>query len=257
MIEQLVETSTIETTAAMTREERGGKPGRAMVRTYPSLREPSPLGCDAWMSSKPTSAVSPRSTTDGSLGTYDRDALARGLLSGGVAGTATHPLDNVRGNILMLTEGDPDKLFGLSGLPGDYDLDEILSMVEVGAGAAIDHDERFGPVDIRPGPVLDVCAAWGERLHAATQRNETVVLATGHPTGLALLYHRLDSWLVEHGARVLAPGQGVRWRQEPMPHDWFIDHGGASACSPTVASLGTPTGPMRCSACSTRSSPIW
>ena len=30
---------------------------------------------------------------------YARDAWREALLAGGVAGTATHPLDNVRGNI--------------------------------------------------------------------------------------------------------------------------------------------------------------
>ena len=35
-----------------------------------------------------------------------REELASGLLAGGVAGTATHPLDNVRGNALLLNDGD-------------------------------------------------------------------------------------------------------------------------------------------------------
>ena len=47
-----------------------------------------------------------------------REELERALVIGGVAGTASHALDNVRGNILMLIDGDPDKQFGLSGLPG-------------------------------------------------------------------------------------------------------------------------------------------
>ena len=157
---------------------------------------------------------------------YARADLVEALLLGGVAGTATHPLDNVRGNIEMLIDGDPDKSFGLSGLPGGFDLDDILSMVEVGAGAPIDHDERFGPVDIRAEPVLDVCDRWGDRLRVATERSETIVLATGHPTGMGLFYHRIDTWLTGRGARMLAPAQGVCWREEGRPHDWCIDHWG-------------------------------
>src|SRR5262245_50788804 len=83
-----------------------------------------------------------------------REELARGLMAGGVAGTATHPLDNVRGNALLLNDGDPDKLFGLSGLPGAFDLHAILDLVAAEAGAPIDHDARYGPVDIRPEPIL-------------------------------------------------------------------------------------------------------
>jgi hypothetical protein len=157
---------------------------------------------------------------------YDRLDLASALLQGGVAGVATHPLDNVRGNIMLLIEGDPDKQFGLSGVPGGFDLDAILSMVERGSGTAIDHDARFGPVDIRPEPILEVCDAFGDRLVTACGRGETVILATGHPTGLALFYHRIDRWLTDHGATVLTPAHGMRWR-DPLPHhDWIIDHWG-------------------------------
>jgi hypothetical protein len=157
---------------------------------------------------------------------HERTALAQALLLGGVAGTATHPLDNVRGNILMLIDGDPDKLFGLSRMPGGFDLDDILSLVEQGSGAPIDHDARFGPVDIRPDPILATCEAFGDRLRTACERGETVVMATGHPTGLALFYHRLDAWLAERGALVLAPAHGVRWREPRLHHDWIIDHWG-------------------------------
>ena len=38
----------------------------------------------------------------------ERAALADALLEGEVAGTATHPLDNVRANALMLIDGDSD-----------------------------------------------------------------------------------------------------------------------------------------------------
>src|SRR5687768_4704188 len=83
-------------------------------------------------------------------GTYHRDELATALLAGDVAGTATHPLDNVRGNALMLIDGDPDKLFGLSGMPGAFDVDGILDLVGESAGAPIDHEARYGPVEIAP-----------------------------------------------------------------------------------------------------------
>ncbi|MGZ8578969.1 MAG: hypothetical protein ACXWWX_05505, partial [Actinomycetota bacterium] len=43
-----------------------------------------------------------------------RDELERALLSGMVAGWASHPLDNVRGNIQMLLDRDPDKEFGMT-----------------------------------------------------------------------------------------------------------------------------------------------
>jgi hypothetical protein len=156
--------------------------------------------------------------------THDRGELADALLGGGVAGTATHPLDNVRANALMLIDGDPDKQFGLTGLPGRFDLDGILDLVARGAGAPIDREARDGPVEIAPGPILDSCEAAGDRLARAAADGERVVLATGHPVGLALLYHALDRFLTRRGARVPRLANGERWREPHLSHDWAIDH---------------------------------
>ena len=70
-----------------------------------------------------------------------------------------------------------------------------------GAGSPIDHDARYGDVEIAPSPIVDACAAMGERLARACAEGERVLLATGHPIGLALLYHAIDGLLAARGAR--------------------------------------------------------
>ena len=160
---------------------------------------------------------------------HDRDALERALLAGDVAGTASHPLDNVRGNILMLIDGDPDKLFGLSEMPGDRDLDTILDLVAAEAGHPIDHEARYGPVEIAPAPIVDACRAMGERLARAAATGGSVLLATGHPVGLGLFYRALEGLLVRHGARVVTPAAGTRWREGHLYHDWVVAYFGAVA----------------------------
>jgi hypothetical protein len=158
--------------------------------------------------------------------THERDALVDALVAGEVAGTATHPLDNVRANALLLIDGDPDKLFGLSDLPGGFDMEAILDLVADGAGAPIDHEARYGPVEIAPEPILESCEMLGDRLARAAGSGERIVLATGHPVGLALLYHALDRLLVDRGAEVLRLAGGDRWRDPHLAHDWIIDHWG-------------------------------
>jgi len=153
----------------------------------------------------------------------NRDELARALVAGGVAGTATHPLDNVRGNALLLNEGDPDKLFGLSGLPGAFDLDAILDLIAAEAGAPIDHEARYGPVDIRPEPILAACGALGDRLARAADAGERLLVATGHPIGLSLLYRAIAGLAAGHGVEVVATPEGIRWRDRRLPHDWFVE----------------------------------
>ena len=154
----------------------------------------------------------------------DRTDLERALLAGGVAGTATHPIDNVRGNIQKLLDHDPDKEFGLTGLQEGMTLDRVLGLVERAAGVPIDRGARFGPVDIRARSILDASLAARGRLARASENGETIVFATGHPTGLAYLYHELASELARRGASILVLGRGVRWREPGLDHDWFIEH---------------------------------
>ena len=151
-----------------------------------------------------------------------RPELERALLTGLVAGWATHPLDNVRGNAQMLLDRDPDKEFGLTGLQDGISLDGVLDLVEEAAGAPIDREARTGPVEIRPAPILVACAPAGERLRLACERGERVVLATWHPVGLAYLYHELAACLAARGAKVISPAAEARWREPRLDHDWEL-----------------------------------
>ena len=153
-----------------------------------------------------------------------RTELERALLAGGVAGTATHPIDNVRGNIEKLLDHDHDKEFGLTRLQEGMTLDRVLGLVERAAGSPIDRDARSGPVEIRARPIVDDSVAAGQRLARASENGETIVFATGHPTGLVYLYHELASELARRGASILVLGRGVRWREPGLDHDWFIEH---------------------------------
>jgi hypothetical protein len=151
-----------------------------------------------------------------------RTELERALVDGLVAGWATHPLDNVRGNAQLLLDRDPDKEFGLTGLQEGRSLDSILDLVEAAAGARIERDARSGPVEIRPEPIVDAAVAAGERLRRVAGDAERVVLATGHPVGLGYLYHQLAAWLAINGADVRTPAAGARWREPRLDHDWEV-----------------------------------
>ena len=59
---------------------------------------------------------------------YPREALERGLLDGRVAGPVSHPLENVLLHIALMNEGDPDKQFGLEGLPGALSDERVLPL---------------------------------------------------------------------------------------------------------------------------------
>jgi histidinol phosphate phosphatase hisN-like protein len=153
---------------------------------------------------------------------YAREELERALVAGGVAGPAGHPHDNVLGNIRMLVEHDPDKLFGLSGIPEPYGFDEIVELVGEAAGVPIDALATEGAPDIAPGAVLDACGAVGERLSEAARRRESVVFATGHPGDLDPLYGAIAELAAARGVLVLRPADGSSWQEPRLPHDWTI-----------------------------------
>ena len=153
---------------------------------------------------------------------YARDDLVEGLLAGAVAGLeVSHPLDNVLRNIRLLHEGDPDKQFGMTGLQG-LDPDEVLRLVGHASGFEPDPTARRGPVPVDPELVLDACAAVGDRLADAVVRGERVILATGHPVGLAHLYIEVGRLLRAGGASVLEPADGATWRDGDRHHPWQI-----------------------------------
>ncbi len=148
---------------------------------------------------------------------HTREQLAQGLLAGKVAGVASHLLDNVRGNIRMLLDGDADKRFGMTGLVDGATLEEVLALVGSAAGRQIDPGARHGEVMIAPEPVLDACEALGDRLAGACARRERVVLATGHPVGLGMLYLEIARLAAAGGAEVLRPADGLAWK-DPENH---------------------------------------
>ncbi len=149
-------------------------------------------------------------------GNYSRAELARALEGGRIAGLVTsHDRANVRWKIRRLVDGEPDLQFGLSGVSGDGDrsVQEVLALVGEAAGFDPDPALRREPVPIDPWRVLDSLEAAGRRLALAAARGERVLLATGHPVGLVLLYVAVGELLVDRGAKLLRPLEGVHWRE--------------------------------------------
>lgn len=158
---------------------------------------------------------------------YPREELARALVAGGVAGPAGHPHDNVFGNIRMLVEHDPDKLFGLSDMPEPFGFEDIVRIVGEAAGVPIDALATEGSPDIDASAVVDACAQMGERLALAARRREKVLFATGHPGDLDPLYGAIADLATERGARIVRPADGISWSDAAGTHRWAIAFHGA------------------------------
>ncbi len=154
---------------------------------------------------------------------YPREVLVRGLLDGRVAGPeVSHPMDNVLRNIGMLCEGDPDKQFGLRGVDLAYQPNEVLELVGAASGFEPDPAVKRGPVPVDPELVLAACETAGDRLAESARRRERVILATGHPVGLAHLYIEVGRLLGAHGVEVIRPYEAVPWKEPGRNHRWEV-----------------------------------
>ena len=145
---------------------------------------------------------------------YSPAELVHGLVRGGAAGPVTsHDRRNVRGKIERLVAGDPDLQFGIRGL-GVMTADEVLALMARTAGFDPDPLQLDGPTAIDPARVLAACQRAGERLALAGARGERVLLATGHPAGLIVLYMAVGALLEAGGASLLRPLLGFEWREQ-------------------------------------------
>jgi Phosphatase len=145
-------------------------------------------------------------------GRFSDGQLAEALVAGKCAGPAcSHDRANVLWKIERLVTGDPDAQFGLTGL-ARFSVGEVLGMVAEEAGFDPSPWRRDGEVPIDPALVVRACQEVGRRLAHAADRGERVVLGTGHPAGLVLLYIAVGELLEERGAKLLRPALGLDWR---------------------------------------------
>lgn len=146
-------------------------------------------------------------------GTFPREVLRATLLQSGAAGVNSHDRPNVLWKIGRLVQGDPDLLFGLTGVSG-LDFRHVLALVAEAGGFDPNPKLRHGPVIVDPDRVLAACAEVGDRLVLAATRGERVLLATGHPSGLPILYQETGRLLEEHGAKLLRPLDRFTWEDD-------------------------------------------
>src|SRR5688572_12364039 len=163
------------------------------------------------MRSKAHSSLSPDPDLFWAPGSFPEEELREALVEGGVAGVNSHDRANVMWKLKRLCDGDPDSQFGLSGVSG-LPFPKVLSLVADASGIDADPDIRHGLVIVDPEKVLRGCESIGERLAIAAERGERVLIATGHPTGLPLLYQETGRLLTQRGATLLRPLEGQIWR---------------------------------------------
>jgi hypothetical protein len=136
----------------------------------------------------------------------DRERLREHLVRTHIAGLVATPRQGNLRNYRKLVARDPDYLFGLE--LKQWTFEEILALMAERCGVSPDADYFYGDDTIDPDRTIDALDAMADRVRAAADGRERVVLATGHPTGLLPIYLELARALRARGCTVVTPAVG-------------------------------------------------
>lgn len=140
-----------------------------------------------------------------------REELRAHLVHTMIAGEVATPRQNNLLHYRRMSKRDPRYLFGLD-LKGSWTFEDVLAMMAEKCGVDPDPGHLYGDDTIDPELTLDALDAMADRLRFAAERQERVVLATGHPSGVLPIYLAAGRALRARGCRVLTPE--VDWTQE-------------------------------------------
>jgi hypothetical protein len=138
-----------------------------------------------------------------------REHLVRTLIAGEVATPRQNNLLHYR----RMAAGNPHYLFGLN-LKRPWSFDEILAMMAERCGVDPDPAHFYGDDTIDPDLTLDALEAMAARLAEAAENRASVLIATGHPTGLLPVHLAVGRALHARGCRVLTPANGWSYEVE-------------------------------------------
>lgn len=131
------------------------------------------------------------------------------LVAAGITGPhQSHSRRNSIGNMRALAAGDPDKTFGMA-VPS-HSAAEILGFVSemTGCDPSIDDEEGFDNVE--PERTVAGIVTAGRQLAKAARRGDTLLIATGHPTGLLEHHIHVAEDYQAAGGKVVRPLEGER-----------------------------------------------
>lgn len=131
------------------------------------------------------------------------DEVASALEAAGITGLhRSHTRKNQLGKIRTILGGDSDDCFGLTGLdrhtPGD-----VLGYVARLTGCSDDLSYEDGYDTIDPRKTVEAMVEAAEVLREAAQRGDSLLVATGHPTGMLECDMRIADAYRDAGGKIL------------------------------------------------------
>ena len=132
------------------------------------------------------------------------------LIAAGITGPhRSHERRGTISKIHALVEGDRDATFGLSGVER-YSASEILAFMSELTGCPSDIEEIECDDFIDPDLTMQGIERAGRRLLDTAASGGTLLIATGHPTGMLEHHIRVVDSFIEAGGKIVRPREEER-----------------------------------------------
>ena len=145
-----------------------------------------------------------------------RDELREHLVRHRIAGEVGTPRASNVGNVRKMLDRDPDYWFGVE-LERDWTYEQVVAAMAERVGIDADHTRESGTDVIDPDLTLDALDAVADLFADLADRGGSLLLATGHPTGLLEMYMTVAAALAAAGCTVLTPA-AESWVSVPGAH---------------------------------------
>ena len=156
----------------------------------------------------------------------ERALLVEHLVRSRICGDVATPRQSNLRNARLCADGHPGYRFGLE-FRGEWSYESVVTLLAERVGISGDLEHTSGPDTIDPWRCLDRLEAMAERLSLAAARQERVLLATGHPTGVLALHLAIAAGLAAAGCELLTPAAG--WEYESRGRPRYLCHVGGVA----------------------------
>jgi hypothetical protein len=152
------------------------------------------------------------------------------LVAAGVTGPhRSHSRANAIGKINSMLEGDPNDTFGLSGLE-KYSAGEVLEFVAELTGCNPDIEALDGHDVIDPDRTVAGIEGAARRLGTEARRGATLLVATGHPTGLLEHHIRVVDAFRDAGGKLVRPREEEKLFSSKSGRDYEVRYVGGVGC---------------------------
>jgi hypothetical protein len=172
--------------------------------------------------------------------TPTRDQLRSHLVTSRIAGNVATTRQNNLENFGRMSRREPLYLFGLRPV-GRWSYEDVLELMAERCGVNPDPAHVRGQDTIDPDRTVDRLDAMADRLRLAAERQERVVVGTGHPIGLRPTHTAVAAGLAAAGCTLLTAAGG--WAHPAVPE--LGEQSGTLDWVDSVGLLRSPAGAVK------------